>query len=185
MAMSKIFICYRRNDCAWCASRINEHLVVAFGRSSVFYDAVTIEPGADFESVIGQHVGNCRVLLAVIGRRWARCLRERAESPRDFVCVEIAQALKRGVRVIPVLIDGARLPRSRDLTADLEPLARLQAIELTPNGCELELKQLVDFLRSYLSRPEGYQPDRVVMSRGVIASRIANGNDAPRKPTRH
>jgi len=55
------------------------------------------------------------VLLAVIGRRWLIAVEEegrrRLDHSEDYVRLEIATALKRGIRVIPMLVDGASMPR--------------------------------------------------------------------------
>ena len=66
------------------------------------------------------------MLIAVIGKGWLiSCDQEgqrRLDNPEDFVRIEIATALKRDIRVIPVLVDGASMPRSRDLPDDLKAL---------------------------------------------------------------
>jgi hypothetical protein len=50
------------------------------------------------------------VLIAVIGKRWLIFPDEeggrRLDNPEDFVRIEIATALKRNIRVIPVLVGG-------------------------------------------------------------------------------
>ncbi len=148
--MADIFVSYRRDDSRWSAGRINDHLVAAFGSERVFFDTLTMEPGADFHEVIGASVGECRVLLAVIGPGWLRTLEERGASAGDFVCVEIAEALRRGVRVVPILIDGAAPPTEDILPPDLKPLARRHAVSITPERCRSEVECLVGFLRSYL-----------------------------------
>lgn len=148
--MADIFVSYRRDDSRWSAGRINDHLVAAFGSERIFFDTLTMEPGADFHEVIGSSVGECRVLLAVIGPGWLKTLEERATSNGDFVCVEIAEALRRGVRVVPLLIDGAAPPTEDMLPPDLKPLARRHAITITPERCPSEIQRLVGFLKSYL-----------------------------------
>ena len=151
--MADIFISYRRDDTRWSAGRINDHLVAAFGSQRVFFDAITIEPGADFHEVIGSSVSECRVLLAIIGPGWLRTLDDRAGAHGDFVSVEIAEALRRGVRVVPLLIDGAPPPTEDMLPSELKPLARRHALAITSERCSSELERLVRFLKSYLGEP--------------------------------
>ena len=152
--MADIFVSYRRDDSSWSAGRINDHLVAAFGADRVFFDILTIEPGADFHEVIGESVGRCRVLLAVIGPAWLRTLEERnGGEALDFVCIEIAEALRRGVRVVPLLIDGAKPPSEAMLPEDLKPLARRHAMSITSERCGTEVGRLIAFLRSYLDQP--------------------------------
>lgn len=52
------------------------------------------------------------------------------DDPDDLIVLEIATALQRHIRVIPVLIDGAAPPRRDDLPEVLAPLARRQAVRL-------------------------------------------------------
>ena len=89
----------------------------------------------DFIRTIEEAVAACDVLLAVIGERWLTATdeegRRRLDNPEDFVRIEIATALKRGIRVIPVLVDGASMPRSGDLPNDLQSLVRRQALEVS------------------------------------------------------
>ena len=92
-------------------------------------DAIAL--GDDFVKAIEKTVGECDVLIAVIGAHWLTCTDEqngrRIDNPEDFVRREIATALKREIRVIPVLMDGASMPRSTELPDDLKPLVRRNA----------------------------------------------------------
>ncbi|MGE0699316.1 MAG: SUMF1/EgtB/PvdO family nonheme iron enzyme [Hyphomicrobiaceae bacterium] len=153
--MAEIFVSYRRDDSCWSAGRINDHLVSAFGAEKIFFDTINIEPGADFHETIGDSVGRCRVLLAVIGPGWRKTLEERLGRDGDFVCVEIAEALRRGVRVIPLLIDGATPPSEDILPPDLKPLARRHAFPITSERCRSDVDRLIAFLRTYLGDAAG------------------------------
>ena len=97
-------------------------------------DVDNLDLGVDFVEAIEKSVGSCDVLIAVIGKRWLMSSdeegRRRLDNPEDFVRIEIATALKRGVRVIPVLVDDASMPRSGDLPDDLKPLVRRHALEV-------------------------------------------------------
>lgn len=135
-ACSGIFISYRRTDSAYPAGWLYDRLAEHFGRTQVFKDVDSLQPGDDFVEVITTAVASCVALIAVIGERWLTAAdehgRRRLDNPEDFVRVEIEAALARGVRVIPVLVNGASMPRSADLPSNLQPLARRQAIELSP-----------------------------------------------------
>ena len=120
--LAGIFICYRREDTAYPAGWLFDRLVGHFGEGQVFKDVDSIRLGDDFEAEIAAAVGSCAVLLAVIGTRWLTVADEegrRLNDPADFVRLEIETALTRGVRVIPVLVDGARMPRTAELPASL------------------------------------------------------------------
>ena len=89
----------------------------------------SIEPGADFVDAIERAIASSGVVLVMIGSEWLRCTdgagRRRLDDPGDFIRLETATALGRGARVIPVLVEGARMPRPDELPADLRPLARI------------------------------------------------------------
>ena len=130
-----VFISYRREDSGGFAGRIYDRLRGALGRENVFFDVDSIAPGIDFVDALSTRVGRCDALIAVIGKHWVSTTdadnRRRLDDPSDFVRVEIEAAIKRGVRVIPVLVDGASLPKSDDLPRSLKTLTRRQAIEIS------------------------------------------------------
>ena len=133
----RIFISYRRQETAWPARQLYEVLTAKFGVDKVFKDVDDIKPGEDFDERIRGAVGACDVLLALIGPQWSTVTdeygRRRLEDPDDFVRLEIETALGRDdVRVIPILVDGAQMPRPYDLPQTLLPLTKRQAIQLSP-----------------------------------------------------
>jgi hypothetical protein len=136
-ASGRIFLSYRREDSAFPAGWLFDRLVDHFGADQIFKDVDSIPPGDDFVEVITAAVGSSAVLLALIGPRWLTATGEkgqrRLDDPEDFVRLEIEAAFARGVRVIPVLVDGAQMPQSAELPASLAQLAHRQALELSPS----------------------------------------------------
>jgi TIR domain len=135
-APPRIFISYRRKDGAH-AGRLSDRLSEHFGRAQIFQDIDSIPPGADFAEEIADAVASCQVLLALIGDGWLKIKdeegRRRLDNPEDYVRLEIEAALSRNIRVIPILIDGAKMPRASQLPSSLAGLARYQALELSPD----------------------------------------------------
>lgn len=90
--------------------------------------------GVDFATHLNDQVAACDVMLVVIGPNWLRAKdkagQRRLHQPDDFVAIEIMAALTRNIRVIPVLIEGARMPQASELPDALKPLARRQAAEI-------------------------------------------------------
>jgi formylglycine-generating enzyme required for sulfatase activity len=148
--MADIFVCYRREDAQWSAGRINDKLVHAFGAHRVFFDTVTIRPGEDFVEVLGAMVGSCRVLLAVIGPHWLDILDRRLKDDNDFLRIEIAEALRRNVRVVPVLIDGAKSPPAERLPAEFKALSRRHAVQVRADTFHADVSGLIEFLKEFL-----------------------------------
>src|SRR5262249_7684615 len=110
----KVFINYRRDDAIAMAGRLHDRLATEFGRENIFMDVCHIPIGADFVTYLSNQVAACEVVLAVIGPGWLNAADEnglrRLDNPGDFVVIEIAAALARNMRVIPVLVRGARMP---------------------------------------------------------------------------
>src|SRR5689334_17048460 len=129
-----IFVSYRRQDTNHLAGRLYDRLVDRFGPNHVFMDVDSIAPGSDFHEAIGRAVAASDVLLALIGPAWATAAddrgRRRLDDPDDLVRAEIQAALDHGLRVIPVLVDGAHLPDDDAIPTPLRPMRRRQAVRL-------------------------------------------------------
>ena len=157
-----IFISYRRDDSAGHAGRLFDRLVARFGKGAVFMDVEGIEAGVDFVETIEKAVGGCDVLLAVIGRGWLDSRdsegKRRLDDDQDFIRLETSAALARNVRVIPVLVEGARMPRAADLPEDLRPITRRQAVELRDSRWEDDIQALIGVLERVANKttPEAY-----------------------------
>jgi hypothetical protein len=149
-APGRIFVSYRREDSAYPAGWLCERLTEHFGQGQVFKDVDSIELGEDFVEAISRAVASCDVLLAVIGADWLDVTdaegRRRLDDPEDFVRVEIEAGLRRDVRVIPILVDGARMPRAAELPPSLSPLVRRHALELSPNRFDYDTSRLLSVL---------------------------------------
>ncbi len=133
--MPKIFISYRRNDTASNAGRIYDHLINHFGQGQVFMDVDTIRPGLDFVEVVQDAIAASDGLIAVIGQEWLTASDgtggRRLDQPDDLVRLEIATALERGIPVVPVLVQGAEMPRGTDLPEGLKELTSRNALDVS------------------------------------------------------
>ena len=58
--------------------------------------------------------------------------------------MEIVAALQRKIRVIPVLVGGARMPGRQDLPEALAPLSRRNAIELSETRFHADVNRLIE-----------------------------------------
>ena len=172
MGEGHIFISYRREDSAGYTRAIFDQLTKHFSKSQVFMDVDTIEPGLPFDEVINQAVARCDVLLVMVGARW---MEPRADSgprlndPKDFVRIEIAAALSRNIRVIPVLLDGATMPAEDALPEPLRPFARRNAIEVGNSRFDSDVERLIDVVGKSIGEParsqnrKGHRSRRVAM----------------------
>lgn len=129
---TKVFISYRREDTKYQAKMIYTALVKSLPQGHVFMDIDSIPLGADFVEILEGWVDQCDILLAVIGPNWMSAKDLKAGGRRlynsdDFVRVEVREGLRRGIPVVPVLLDGARMPDADELPEDLRKLVRRQA----------------------------------------------------------
>jgi hypothetical protein len=152
--MPGVFISYRREDSAAYAGRLFDILSAEFGAQNTFMDVDDIKGGDDFTTVIERTLDVSDALVAVIGQHWLSETdpsgNKRLDNPNDFVRIEIAKALQRGIRVIPVLVGGSTLPHPSDLPENLRALVERQAVEVRDTRFHEDAKDLIDVLHRTL-----------------------------------
>ena len=173
--MGTIFINYRREDSISTAGRLYDRLSQTFGRKNIFMDVDHIPAGVDFVAHLNTQVAACNIILVVIGPRWLEAKDEnggrRLDNPDDFVVIEIATALARNIRVIPVLVDGARMPKAGELPASLKALARRQAVEVRQLHFGRDAEALLERINEALGGEFAWQrPWRLKAAVGAIAA---------------
>jgi TIR domain len=150
MSAGGIFVSYRRDDTRQAAGRLADALADRFGAKRLFRDIETIELGVDFTVALNQALASCAVMLVLIGDKWLNIQdaagQRRLDDPADWIRQEIAIALKRGIRVVPVLVDGAQLPAETALPEELRPLVRRQALDLADGRWKGDVQRLCDTL---------------------------------------
>jgi hypothetical protein len=185
-ASGRIFISYRREETAYPAGWLFDRLADRFGGAQVFKDVDSIQLGDDFVEVITRAVGSCDVLLALIGDEWLTITdahgRRRLDDPDDFVRLEIEAALTRNVRVIPILVDGARMPRADELPDSLARLVRRQALELSPARFDFDTGRLLKVLDRTLAEVRTAQDDAASMPAPAVKAPDPGTTKLPTAP---
>jgi hypothetical protein len=152
--MAKIFICYRREDSGGDARGIADRIKRNLG-ADVFMDVTAIAPGANFVKVLHNAVAKCEVLLAVIGPNWLDARDERGnrrlDNPDDLVRIEIAAALQRDIPVVPVLLNGARIPAANYLPKELADLSFRNGIDVRHSSFDGDVERLINWLQQELN----------------------------------
>jgi tetratricopeptide (TPR) repeat protein len=147
-----IFICYRRSDAAGYVGRISEALTKKFKKRHVFRDLEAIAPGTDFSEAIEKALDAASVFILVIGPDWVSTRNSdgqlRLSDPNDYVRREVTSALARKLRIMPVLVGGARIPLPDELPECLREIANFQAFELSDSRWDFDLDRLVVAVRS-------------------------------------
>jgi hypothetical protein len=173
----RIFISYRREETAYPAGWLFDRLADHFGSGQIFKDVDSIDLGDDFVDKISTAVGSCDVLLALIGDRWLTITdeegRRRLDDPGDFVRVEIEAALSRNVRVIPILVDGARVPRVDEVPPSLAKLVRRQALDLSPSRFDFDTSRLLKVLDKTLAEVRTAEDGAPAGSEGPVTSDLS------------
>ena len=150
--MPRIFISYRRDDTAGHTGRLYDRLSDHFGPDQVFMDVDTISPGRDFVDAVQNAVGACDGLVAIIGREWLTISdaagARRLDDPEDLVRLEITTALERGIRVVPVLVQGTQMPGAADFPDGLKELARRNAQEISDRRFHSDVQRLIEALEA-------------------------------------
>jgi cellulose biosynthesis protein BcsQ len=148
-----VFISYRRDDSHGMAGRLFDDLVQRLGSDRVFMDIDSIAPGENYVETLSRQVAAANIVLAVMGPDWLGSRdsegRRRLDNPSDLVRTELALALERGLRVIPVLVNGAEMPAPDELPDALRPLVRLQAVALGTRTWSTDFQRLAAALGRY------------------------------------
>lgn len=135
--MPRIFISYRRDDSQEITGRIYDRLVSDFPSADIFRDIDNIPAGVDFREVLDEAVGKCDAAVVIIGPKWLSAAdaegKRRLDSDHDYVRIEVESALRRGVRVIPLLVSRAGMPKESELPAAIGSLAYRNARQVRPD----------------------------------------------------
>jgi len=154
--MRRIFISYRRDDSAAdMTDRVYEHLARRWpGR--VFMDIDSLKAGDLFANKIDENLQNCVVMLVMMGHYWASLTDEqgarRIDNPGDYPRMEVAAALKRGIRVIPVLAGNTPLPKREELPSEIAGLVDRQVLRLSREDFDADMKRLMSSVALDLPR---------------------------------
>ena len=180
--MAKIFISYRRDDSEYQTDRLHRELkqYVQNPREDIFIDVDNIPFGVDFVEHLQSKVSQCEMLLAVIGKGWlnhtnAKTGTRSLDEPSDFVRIEIATALSRGIPVVPVLLDGTPVPSPDTLPDDIKELARRNGKFINRMSFDADVKSLVQGLPI---RPHQVVPD--LYDEGIAAPANSTTKDKRR-----
>ena len=148
--VDRIFLNYRRDDSIATARTVHELLAKHFGKDKVFQDIPNIPVGVDYKAYVDKLLGETDVFVALIGKAWLNVRDEktgmvRIEDPKDLVRAEIKEARVRNISIIPVLVDGAKMPDANDIPEDFQFLPNLNALKFNNDeDFQDHCKRLID-----------------------------------------
>lgn len=157
-AADSIFISYRRSDSQDITGRIYKYLANHFGADVVFRDVYSIPLGEDYRTHLREKAQNCQAAVVVIGPTWVttedKAGNRRLDDPNDWVRIEVETVLSRDIPVIPLLVNGARVPQEEDLPDGLSPLAYRNAALARPDpDFEHDMERLIRSLEKIITPP--------------------------------
>ncbi|MCO1657120.1 toll/interleukin-1 receptor domain-containing protein [Pseudonocardia humida] len=157
-----VFISYRRSDQPALAGRLYDKLESKFGQDGVFMDVDSIDLGSDFVAALDEALARCKAMVVVIGSEWLNVRDDdgvrRLDQPDDLVRLEIETALERGIRVIPILVDGTRMPRAQELPEGIRALSRRNGRDVSNARFKSDCVDLVSTLERLLGEAKPPAP---------------------------
>jgi hypothetical protein len=154
----RAFICYRREDAFSHKPSVGEgdasfvrnvrSALTKIGFTDVFLD-VDHKYGTraldQYESRSFHEIEICDLFVVLIGKNWLDLLRERVDR-RDAPVREIRAALRYGKQILPLLVDGATMPRQDQLPKDIRELHYQNALPISS-------EDPIDTIASVLAEP--------------------------------
>lgn len=148
--MKKIVVSYRREPDQFVAGHLSRELRIRFGESQVIRDKESIEGGVSWKQYVLNEIDGDTALLVLIGKDWSDVRdsgkNRRLDNPDDPIRLEIADALRDGAAIIPLLLENAQMPAASELPPELAPMAELNALKLRDGDWEADVAKIVQRL---------------------------------------
>ena len=159
-----IFISYRRAESETFTGRMYDRLITDFGKDRVFRDIDSLPVGKPFPAALEEAIARANVALILIGPTWASCSTsdgsKRLFEPEDHVRREVEKALSAGIPVIPILLQGARMPDTNDLPPTIHPLRILQGLNVRSDpDFHKDMDRLIANLKPLLKQNDQFTGD--------------------------
>jgi hypothetical protein len=152
--MATIVISYRREDSKWIADRIFDRFETHYGKGNVFMDIDSIPFGLDFRDHIRETLDRCDVMVALVGPNWIGRDQtgDHILNETDWVRIEVEAALNKKIPLIPVLIDGSRMPKPEDLPDSLKNFVFRQAAGVDREHFHAQMDKVIASIDQHLSK---------------------------------
>jgi hypothetical protein len=178
--MRKIFINYRRAEAEYAAGALGRELRRHFGDDRIFRDKEDIGGGASWKRRVLDEINGESALLILIGRDWATVTdaqgRRRLDNPDDPLRMEIADGLKDGAAILPILLENAEMPADTELPEDLRSITEHNALRLRDSDWPYDLTNICRTLEKAGFHPVASAPETKEapsLPKGASSSRVA------------
>ncbi|MEM7305311.1 MAG: TIR domain-containing protein [Planctomycetota bacterium] len=178
----RVYINYRPHDTGDAVDDIVGGLHAKFPPEHIFVDR-KIRPGENWKQRIERELERATVLLVLIGPNWLPTTNDpvKGAAPEpggergfhEWMQLEVERSFERGLEVIPVLVEGGRMPTAWELELwpQLRRLTERRPHELGPDSFEDDLARLVAALSAVRSEPA--PPNRADTNRALRRELIA------------
>jgi TIR domain len=146
----EIFISYRQADAPGHAGRLGDSLVRHFGPGQVFKDLDSLTLGEAYVPAIREKLQRAFVMVVIIGPEWQT--NPRLQEADDLHREEIRTALERGIEIVPVLVNGATMPKRKNLPEDTRELVGRQGIALLETYWTAGVDRVIQHVESVLEQ---------------------------------
>jgi hypothetical protein len=154
------FISYRRNGSEALAAMLKYRLNQVLPKWEVFHDHGSIPPGTDFKEVVRDAISRSDLLIVLIDENWVGSRPQqpsRIMDDNDFSRFEVGEALRLDKRILPVLVNNAKMPDPSALPSDIAAMTTKNALELRISRFESDFPHLVKAIsgKELPRRPRG------------------------------
>jgi hypothetical protein len=137
-----VFLSYRKIERSYAPMFAHWVLRQRFGDGLVFEAGHQNQPGTYFPGSIEAWLQRCCVLVVFIDPPWLQDL-DLLRNPNDWVRKEILHFIQHDKQILPVLVDGARMPRGRQLPAELAPMTKWVGLPMSTMSAHADMHRLV------------------------------------------
>jgi hypothetical protein len=146
-----IFISYRREGGGIFAGILYDGLCRYYSADKIFKDVNSLTAGSDFVKTISAAMQSSDILVVVIDKYWMRSKIDPNENKlfqkKDYVHFEIREAMNNNLKLVPVLIDGASMPRESELPEDIAVFSKSHAFRIKHESISSDLQDFINLLR--------------------------------------
>jgi hypothetical protein len=164
-AQPSIFISYRKDDSISEAGRLEQSLVLAFGKGTVFYDRNRLKPGMEWDKELEEKVSQAKIVIPLIksSGAWLGVNiddgERRIDDENDWVRKELEAAIQLEKIIIPVFIEQGKFPKEQALPESLRRLTKKQGYPVRLDFWENDINVIIQTILDILSelKPESVQ----------------------------
>lgn len=174
--MQKVVISYRRSDSDIFAGRVRDRIAARFGEESVFIDIDNIPLGSDFRAHISRTLSHASAVLVIVGDRWLGIHKNgssRIRDDNDPVRTEIELALDKKLRIFPILVGNAQMPKETQLPDKIQEFAFINAASVdTGRNFHRDMDRVIASLSEIFDVPQSKAQDS---SKAIVHHRMEKG----------